>query len=79
MTNSKKSFAHIVLEELKNGPLNTYEIRALGPFHPAGVISRLRKTHSISSDKRVTVTDGQGIVHTGVALYELENNQGGVE
>lgn len=79
MTSSKNTFDNLVFDELKKGPLNTYEIRALGPFHPAGVISRLRKIHSISSDKRVTVTDGQGVVHTGVALYELENNQGGVE
>lgn len=70
-----KNFDQLVLSELKKKSLTTYDIRKIGPFHPAGVISRLRKKYKIETT-RVTVKDEHGIEHSGVACYTLEKAEG---
>lgn len=74
--NKPLSFDKKILEQLKKGPMNTYEIRDKGPFHPAGVIKRLRKKYNISKTS-VTVRDKCGIEHKNVALYKFEGVKGG--
>ncbi|URQ87866.1 hypothetical protein J8Z28_08525 [Pseudoalteromonas sp. SCSIO 43088] len=73
--NKPLSFDELILEQLKKGSMNTYEIREKGPFHPAGVIKRLRKKYNISKTS-VTVKDKWGIEHKNVALYEFEGAKG---
>jgi hypothetical protein len=75
-TQKKPSFDQQVLEKLKKGSLTTYDIREVGPFHPAGVIARLRKEHTIDTTP-VKVKDSLGIEHSRVASYSLVTDQKG--
>jgi hypothetical protein len=72
---SLQKFDQQVLNELKKKPLTTYDIRKMGPFHPAGVIARLRKRFDIETT-RVTVNDKLGISHYRVASYVLNKAKG---
>lgn len=67
----KKYWDNKVLDALIKRRLNTFDIRKLGPSHPAGVIQRLREEWNISKTL-VTAKDSNGVTHKRVALYKFE-------
>jgi hypothetical protein len=56
---------------------HTYELRRAGISHPAGRIGDLEKRGYSFAVDRITAVDGDGFVHSGVALYTMASTPEG--
>jgi hypothetical protein len=56
---------------------HTYELRRAGISHPSGRIADLEKRGYSFAVDRITAVDGDGFVHSGVALYTLTDAPAG--
>ncbi|MTZ13361.1 hypothetical protein GNE00_06405 [Pseudomonas sp. JL972] len=63
-----------LLARLQMGALDTFTARReLNVMHPGGRIKELRAAGHPIHTERVTLTDENGITHSGVALYYLSS------
>lgn len=64
-----------LLERLQTGPIDTFTaIRELNIVRPGARINELRDMGHRIMTERLTLTDDQGRVHRGMALYYLSTN-----
>ena len=64
-----------LLERLKAGPIDTFTaIRELNIVRPGARINELRDMGHKILTHRLTLTDDQGRIHRGMALYYLGTN-----
>lgn len=65
-----------ILRALRLQPRTSYDLRRLGAYQaPARVLELRRRGFDIDT-ARVTVVDGDGFAHVGVALYTLKAEPG---
>lgn len=60
-----------LLKRLRTRPHHTYELRALGISHPAGRVQNLEERGFVIASDRTTTVDGDGFLHSGVAIYSI--------
>lgn len=66
-----------LLARLRTGALDTFTARReLHVMHPGGRIKELRAAGHPIRTERVTLTDEDGVTHSGVALYYLSSTSG---
>lgn len=60
-----------ILEELRNGPKTSYQLRRLGCYQSAARIIELRRRGFNIETERVTLYDRDGYLHPRCARYHL--------
>lgn len=60
-----------LLATMRTGPLNTYQLRAMGISHPAGRVRDLNRRGYVIVTSKIETLDQDGFMHRGVALYTL--------
>ncbi len=60
-----------ILEALRRRPHTSYELIRMGCYYPPARIFELKRMGFIIEKTTVTVVDGDGFTHDGVALYAL--------
>jgi hypothetical protein len=56
---------------LRISPRHTHELRQHGISHPAGRVQNLEERGFVIASDRTTTVDGDGFIHSGVAIYSL--------
>lgn len=71
MSTAAEAQRYRLIEALRTGPKNSYELRRLGIYQvPARVFELRRLGHDISTE-RISLTDVDGYLHPQCALYRL--------
>ena len=68
-----------IVAALRTGPKTSYDLRRMGCYQaPARIIELRRMGYDILTE-RITLTDRDGFIHAGCALYSLVSEPAGVQ
>lgn len=71
MSTAAEAQRYRLIEALRAGPMNSYELRRLGIYQvPARILELRRQGHDIITE-RISITDEEGYLHPQCARYHL--------